>query len=58
MDHIADTAGEKHYVDWKREDVQLMISELGFHISNNQNRFKWSDSLMSALRPPCKPSLC
>lgn len=36
MDHIADRKKEKHYVDWKRVDKQLMISELGFHISNNQ----------------------
>lgn len=38
MDHIAYTegGGGEHYVDWKGEDKQLMISELGFHISSNQ----------------------
>lgn len=36
MDHVADRKGKKHYVDWKREDKQLMTSELGFQISNNQ----------------------
>lgn len=30
MDHVADTEGGEHYVDWKREDKQLMISEPGF----------------------------
>lgn len=60
MDHIADIeGGGKHYVDWKSEDKQLMISEPGVSYLQ-QSKIDLNDQMASCQTcfPPSWPFPC